>query len=121
MSRQEKSETEIASLRVGIDALAAGLLALLNRRAELVRKVGELKDGKRVYRPERETEILRRVAAAKGGTMPAAGVTRYPRIISACARWSRRFVLLSGAEEPSRAGGAPHCGHAVAGGPPRPR
>lgn len=79
------SEKEIRELRVGIDALDVELLALLNRRAALVREVGELKDGKRVYRPEREIEILRRVAGAKGGALPAAAVTAvFREIISAC-------------------------------------
>ena len=79
------SEKEIAKLRIGIDALDMELLALLNRRAALVRKVGELKDGKRVYRPERESEILRRIAEAKGGALPAAAVTAiFSEIISAC-------------------------------------
>ena len=79
------SEKGIAKLRIEIDALDAQLLALLNRRAAAVRKVGGLKDGKRVYRPERESEILRRVAGAKGGAMPAASVNAvFREIISAC-------------------------------------
>ena len=71
MSRRDKSETEIASLRGRIDDLDTELLALLNRRAEVVRQVGELKGGTRVYRPEREAEILRRVASSAGGSLPA--------------------------------------------------
>ena len=79
------SEKAIGKLRGEIDALDAELLALLNRRAVLVRKVGELKDGKRVYRPERESEILRRVAGAKGGALPAAAAAAiFREIISAC-------------------------------------
>ncbi len=61
MSRQDKSKTDIASLRVEIDALDAELLALLNRRAAVVRKVGALKGGAPAYRPERESAILRRI------------------------------------------------------------
>ncbi len=84
MSRQEKSETEIASLRREIDDLDAQLLALLNRRAAIVRKVGELKSGKRVYRPERESQILRGIAA-KGGALPAeSAIAVFREIISAC-------------------------------------
>jgi len=79
------SEKEIGKLRVGIDALDAEMLGLLNRRAALVRKVGELKEGKRVYRPDREIEILRRVAGAKDGELPAASVAAvFREIISAC-------------------------------------
>jgi chorismate mutase/prephenate dehydratase len=83
------SEKGIGKLREEIDALDAELLALLNRRAAAVRKVGALKDGKRVYRPEREAEILRRIAApgspAGAGALPAAGaIAIFREIISAC-------------------------------------
>ena len=78
-------EKEIAKLRVTIDALDADLLDLLNRRAAAVRKVGELKGGAPAYRPERESEILRRVAARKDGALPAeSAVTLFREIISAC-------------------------------------
>ena len=84
MSRQKKSETEIASLRLQIDDLDMQLLELLNRRAAVVRKVGELKGGKRVYRPERESQILRRISAT-GGALPAASAAAvFREIISAC-------------------------------------
>ena len=84
MSRQNKSETAIGSLRVEIDAVDAELLALLNRRAELVRKVGGLKDGMQVYRPGREAEILRRVSAAGGVLPPEGAAAVFREIISAC-------------------------------------
>jgi chorismate mutase/prephenate dehydratase len=82
------SEKEIKKLRVEIDALDAELFALLNRRAAVVRKVGEIKGGAPAYRPERESEILRRIASlasAGKGTLPAeAAVTVFREIISAC-------------------------------------
>ena len=85
------SEEKIKKQRREIDVLDAQLLALLNRRAAVVRKVGELKGGAPVYRPERESEILRRVAAqtqAAAGPlsgMPAEGaVAVFREIISAC-------------------------------------
>ena len=78
-------EKEIAKLRLAIDALDADLLELLNRRAAAVRKVGGLKGGAPAYRPERESEILRRVAARKDGALPAeSAVTLFREIISAC-------------------------------------
>ena len=78
-------EKEIAKLRLAIDALDADLLELLNRRAAAVRKVGELKGGAPAYRPERESKILRRVAARKDGALPAeSAVTLFREIISAC-------------------------------------
>jgi chorismate mutase/prephenate dehydratase len=85
------SEKDIKKLRIEIDALDAELLALLNRRAALVRKVGELKGGAPAYRPERESDILRRIAAqtragaGKGGGMPAeSALSVFREIISAC-------------------------------------
>jgi chorismate mutase/prephenate dehydratase len=85
------SEKDVKKLRIEIDALDAEMLALLNRRAALVRKVGELKGGAPAYRPERESEILRRIAAqtragaGKDGGLPAgSAVTVFREIISAC-------------------------------------
>jgi len=82
------SEKEIKKLRLEIDALDSELLELLNRRAAAVRKVGKLKNGRRVYQPERESEILRRIsasAAAARGALPAQGVAAvFREIISAC-------------------------------------
>lgn len=83
------SEGEIKKLRVQIDALDAELLALLNRRAAAVRKIGALKGGAPAYRPERESEILRRIAAqvssAGRGALPAeAAAAVFREIISAC-------------------------------------
>jgi chorismate mutase/prephenate dehydratase len=83
------SEKAISKLRVEIDALDAELVALLNRRAAVVRKVGALKGGAPAYRPERESEILRRIAAlaAAGGdgALPAeSAVAVFREVISAC-------------------------------------
>jgi len=78
------SEREIEKLRAEIDELDARLLELLNRRAGVVRKVGELKAGKRVLRPEREAQILRRVASQSGALPPAAATAVFREIISAC-------------------------------------
>lgn len=84
------NEKTIAKLRREIDALDAELLALLNRRAAVARRVGALKDGGRAYRPEREVEILRRIAAQGGkagsrdGLPPEGAAAVFREIISAC-------------------------------------
>ena len=78
------SELEIGRLRGEIDGLDARLLELLHRRAQLVRKVGELKAGQRVFRPEREAQILRRVAAHAGALPAASAAAVFREIISAC-------------------------------------
>jgi chorismate mutase/prephenate dehydratase len=84
VSRQEKSEADLASLRKQIDGIDAELLALLERRAAVVKKVGTLKDGKRVFRPEREAQILRNVASKAGALPAAAAAAVFREIISAC-------------------------------------
>lgn len=75
----------IERLRREIDALDDELLKLLNRRAEAARSIGELKGGAPAYRPERESEILRRVASAATGPLPAErALAVFREIISAC-------------------------------------
>jgi len=76
---------EIQRLRREIDALDDQLLALVSRRAALAREIGALKGGSPAYRPEREAEILRRVAASNPGPLSiesAAAVFR--AVIAAC-------------------------------------
>ncbi|MEO8104430.1 MAG: chorismate mutase, partial [Betaproteobacteria bacterium] len=51
---------DLSRLRTEIDALDEEILASLNARAALARKVGSLKVGQ-AYRPEREAEVLRRI------------------------------------------------------------
>jgi chorismate mutase/prephenate dehydratase len=76
---------KINNLRERIDALDARLVRLLAARARLAQRVGQVKEGKAVYRPEREAQILRRVAAINPGPLSARAVQRvYTEIMSAC-------------------------------------
>jgi len=76
---------DIDKLRGEIDQLDAELLALLQRRARLAQRIGTLKGGAPAYRPERESAILRRVAAQAGAPLAAEAATRvFREIISAC-------------------------------------
>src|SRR6185503_7741600 len=70
------SDKGIKALRSQIDALDDELLGLLKRRMGLAREVGRLKGNAPAYRPERESEILRRMPDS------ARGVFR--EVISAC-------------------------------------
>ena len=57
---------DIKKIRDDIDRIDDELVSALNRRAELAKRIGGLKGGAGAYRPERETEILRRVAEKAG-------------------------------------------------------
>lgn len=61
----------LQDLRLGIDQIDSELLKLINQRMELVKKVGELKHETRsaIYRPEREKEIVTRLAAENTGLL----------------------------------------------------
>ncbi|MEY2700994.1 MAG: hypothetical protein RIQ52_1749 [Pseudomonadota bacterium] len=85
------SETPLtlADLRERIDAVDADLLALMSRRAGFAQQVAEIKmaagEVSNFYRPEREYEVLRRVAALNEGPLPDAVVMRlFRELMSAC-------------------------------------
>ena len=76
---------DIERLRREIDALDDELLKLINRRAAAASRIGSLKAGAPAYRPERETEILRRVAQSNPGPLAAERVSAvFREVISAC-------------------------------------
>ena len=69
--------TESAAMRRArqrIDAVDRRIVDLLNERTRLGLEVGAVKaaDGRAVRDPEREREVLLRVAAANGGPLPQA-------------------------------------------------
>ncbi len=75
---------ELGNLRDQIDALDGELLRLINERAKLARRIGEIKQGN-IYRPEREAQVLGRVAERNPGPLPAVAAQRIVReIMSAC-------------------------------------
>jgi chorismate mutase/prephenate dehydratase len=77
----------LKDLRAAIDEIDRRLVGLLNERARLAQQVGHLKQsgGAPVYRPEREAEVLRNVAAASAGPLPEAAVVAiFREVISAC-------------------------------------
>jgi chorismate mutase/prephenate dehydratase len=76
---------DLAKLRAQIDALDARLLRTLNERARLAHAVGKLKQGVKVYRPEREAQVLRRILENNAGPLGKDALVRvYAEIISAC-------------------------------------
>ena len=76
---------DIARRRAAIDALDAEIVRLVNERAGHAREIGRLKGDGPVYRPERESEVLRRVMAANPGPLSAEALGRiFVEVISAC-------------------------------------
>lgn len=63
--------TDLESLRQEIDDLDSQLLIMLNKRMDVVRRVGELKKVNRavIYRPEREKAILDRLSTLNDGLL----------------------------------------------------
>lgn len=83
----------LAQVRQAIDALDERLLGLLNERARLALRVGEIKavDQSPVYRPEREAQVIARLSEASGGPLegPAIGAI-WREVMSACRALERR-------------------------------
>ena len=80
----------LAQLRAQIDALDAEILERLSARARCAQEVGEVKkaeEGENIvfYRPERERQVLERMARLNAGPLPDREVMRlFREIMSAC-------------------------------------
>ena len=90
-------DARLDTIRREIDGLDADLLELLNRRARAVLRVAKVKgrrDEPRYYRPERESSLLRRLAARNEGPLPDADVARlFREIVSTCRTLEQRLVI----------------------------
>jgi chorismate mutase/prephenate dehydratase len=76
---------EIGRRRDAIDRIDAEIVKLLGERATHAAAIGRLKGDGPLYRPEREAEVLRRVAASNSGPLPAEHLTRiFVEIVSGC-------------------------------------
>lgn len=76
---------QLPELRNRIDALDERLLKLLSSRARLAQRIGTLKGGAVVYRPEREAQILRRITDLNTGPLSSHALRQiYVEIMSAC-------------------------------------
>ena len=78
---------ELAALRVQIDALDQQLLSLLNQRANVAEKVGEIKraEGTPFFRPDRVAQVIAKIEKANQGPLQNAHVASIWReIMSAC-------------------------------------
>ena len=72
MSNSEQVRSQLGILRENIDKVDAELLRLLNQRAELVLKVGELKKANNlaVVHADREKVLLARLSEKNSGPLP---------------------------------------------------
>jgi chorismate mutase/prephenate dehydratase len=85
----------IRRLRDRIDELDARILELINERAQCANDIGHLKgEGGVVYRPEREAQVLRRLAELNAGPLPDAAIQHlFVEIISACRALERALAI----------------------------
>ena len=85
MSNQD---TQLQNVRARIDAIDEQVQRLIEERATCAQRIAELKGSDSAgsfYRPEREAQVLRNVAARHQGPLPMAEVTRiFREIMSSC-------------------------------------
>ena len=78
-------DDQINRFRERIDEIDAQVLQLISERANCAHRIGELKGGAVVYRPEREAQVLRRLREINTGPLPGDSVQHlFTEIISAC-------------------------------------
>ena len=82
----------IEDWRRKIDEIDSKLVELFNERSQCAIEIGKIKHAEnlRVYDPEREREILRRIKAANRGPLDDEGLQRlFERVIDECRRIER--------------------------------
>lgn len=109
----------LEAIRREIDELDSQLLALVNRRADLAKKVAEVKNdagSARYYRPEREAEVLRSLVEGNDGPLPGEHIARiFQEIVSACRALQKPLAVAYLGPEGTFSEGAAlkHFGHAI--------
>ena len=87
------SDDKLKPLREQIDAIDKQILSLLNQRACVAQEVGHVKaeTNAPVFRPEREAQVLRKVADSNPGPLDSGDVqTIFREIMSSCRALERR-------------------------------
>ncbi len=111
-----EEDSELKRQRAAIDALDDEILARLSARAAHALAIGKLKRGTLAYRPEREAQVLARVAAANPGPLSGEAVTGvFRQIMSACLALEQKVTIayLGPAGTFSHAAVAQHFGQFV--------
>ena len=87
------TDDKLKPLREQIDSIDAQILDLLNQRAHVAQQVGHVKaeTNAPVFRPEREAQVLRKVADRNPGPLDSGDVqTIFREIMSSCRALERR-------------------------------
>ncbi len=90
------SDDKLKPLRDQIDAIDAQLLALLNERARVAQQVGHVKaeTNAPVFRPEREAQVLSRVADTNPGPLLSSDLQSiFREVMSACRALENRVTV----------------------------
>lgn len=90
------SDDKLKPLREQIDAIDAQILELLSRRARVAQEVGHVKAELQapVFRPEREAQVLRKVASNNPGPLASGDIqTIFREIMSSCRALERRVTV----------------------------
>jgi len=106
----------LKALRARIDAIDDALLKLVSERAGIAQQVGRAKQGEKIYRPEREAQIVRRLRETNPGPLSGDTVERLIReIMSACRALEEttRVAYLGPAGTFSQQAVLKHFGHDV--------
>ncbi|MBW8307143.1 MAG: prephenate dehydratase [Thiobacillus sp.] len=78
-------DERLKALRARIDSIDDAVLQLVSERAGIAQQVGRAKNGEKIYRPEREAQIVRRLREANPGPLSGDTIERLIReIMSAC-------------------------------------
>ncbi len=89
-------DDKLKPLREQIDTIDAQLLALLNQRARVAQEVGHVKaeTNAPVFRPEREAQVLARIAQENPGPLASGDLqTIFREVMSACRALEKRVIV----------------------------
>ena len=106
----------LKALRARIDSIDDAVLQLVSERAGIAQQVGRAKNGEKIYRPEREAQIVRRLREANPGPLSGDTVERLIReIMSACraVEVTTRVAYLGPAGSFTQQAVMKHFGHEV--------
>ncbi len=122
MTRKVAGQDDLDQCRAQIDGIDTDILRLLNQRAELALKVGDIKTSNaagadpQFYRPEREADILRKKMASNTGPIADEEIARiFREIMSVCLALEKpmEIAFLGPAGTYTQAAAMKHFGHSV--------